>query len=74
LRALMSPARITSHAAALYEQHGEGELYLTPAETVHHYGSLLPDALIEQHLEWRYSVAWRRPEATAREPVRHNSL
>ena len=61
LRALVSPPRITPQAAALYERHGAGELYLTPPETVRAYRALLSDALIEQHLEWRYSVVWRRP-------------
>jgi 2-polyprenyl-3-methyl-5-hydroxy-6-metoxy-1,4-benzoquinol methylase len=59
-RALVSPPRITREAAALYERHGAGELYLTPTETIRAYRALLPNALIERHLEWRYSAVWRR--------------
>ena len=65
LRALVSPSRITPQAAALYERHGAGELYLTPPETHRAYRALLPDALIEQHLEWRYSVVWSRQRAAS---------
>ena len=68
-RELLSPPRITAQAAALYERHGAGELYLTPPETIRAYRELLPDARVEQHLEWRYSVVWSRPRAGAQHPA-----
>ena len=46
--------------AALYDAHGEGEVYLEPEQVAPAYSSLLPGALVFQHLEWRYSVVWRR--------------
>jgi hypothetical protein len=72
-RALLSPSRITPQAAALYERHGAGELYLTPPETVRAYRALLPNALVERHLEWRYSVVWRRPRAGAQHAGEHRA-
>jgi hypothetical protein len=45
----------------LYERHGEGEVYLRPGEVAPAYRALLPGARIEHHLDWRYSVVWRRP-------------
>lgn len=48
---------------ALYDKHGDGEAYLTPAEIAEAYAPLLPGARIEHHLEWRSSVVWERPAA-----------
>ena len=62
-RALVTPPRIPPQVAALYQRHGADELYLTPPETVREYRALLPEALIERNLEWRYSVVWRRQRA-----------
>jgi SAM-dependent methyltransferase len=47
--------------AALYREHGRGERYLTPRNAKHAYIELLPGARVVFHLEWRYSVIWRRP-------------
>ncbi len=47
--------------ASLYEAHGTGEKYLTPSEAEREYRLLLPAARIENHMEWRYTVVWRRP-------------
>lgn len=63
LRRLLTPSRISSRVASLYAQHGIGESYLTPERVVAEYQAILPDARIEQHLEWRYSVIWTRPSA-----------
>ena len=47
---------------ALYREHGRGERYLTPAEAARSYRGLLPGARVIYHLEWRYTVVWRRDE------------
>ena len=49
--------------AALYRAHGRGERYLTPAEAVRAYAELLPGSRVAHHLEWRYTVVWRREAA-----------
>ena len=46
--------------AALYREHGRGERYLTPAGAVRVYRELLPGARVRHHLEWRYTLVWRR--------------
>lgn len=61
LRRLVAPSRITRRVAALYEEHGAGEAYLRPGEVAPAYRAFLPDARVEHHLEWRYSVVWTRP-------------
>lgn len=52
----------TSSIDALYERHGAGERYLRPREVDSAYRELLPGARVLHHLEWRYSVVWRRPD------------
>jgi 2-polyprenyl-3-methyl-5-hydroxy-6-metoxy-1,4-benzoquinol methylase len=47
--------------AALYHEHGAGERYLRPAEAERAYRELLPGARVVHHLEWRYTMLWRRP-------------
>jgi 2-polyprenyl-3-methyl-5-hydroxy-6-metoxy-1,4-benzoquinol methylase len=46
--------------ASLYERHGRTERYLTPAEAARGWTRLLPGSRVSQHLEWRYTVTWRR--------------
>jgi hypothetical protein len=59
-RRLITRSGIAARVAALYDAHGEGEVYLEPKEVARAYSSLLPGAQVLQHLEWRYSVVWRR--------------
>lgn len=47
---------------AAYRDHGRGEAYLRPDELAARFQPLLPGARIREHLLWRYSVVWRRPE------------
>jgi 2-polyprenyl-3-methyl-5-hydroxy-6-metoxy-1,4-benzoquinol methylase len=47
--------------AALYAAHGAGERYLRPAEAERIYRELLPGSRVVHHLEWRYTMLWRRP-------------
>jgi 2-polyprenyl-3-methyl-5-hydroxy-6-metoxy-1,4-benzoquinol methylase len=49
--------------AALYEAHGAGEEYLPASGVANVYRDILPGAQIHLHLEWRYTVIWRRPTA-----------
>ena len=53
-------AQVNPVVAALYEKHGQGEVYLTPDEVADAYASVLPGAQVEHHLQWRYSIIWRR--------------
>ncbi len=46
----------------LYDRHGAGEVYLTPAEVRRTYPELLPGVKLEQHADWRYSAIWTRPQ------------
>ncbi|HKP76523.1 MAG TPA: class I SAM-dependent methyltransferase [Longimicrobiaceae bacterium] len=47
--------------ARLYERHSAGEVYLRPHEVARAYAELLPGARVVHHLEWRYTVTWRKP-------------
>jgi len=70
-RRLVMRSRIAPPVAALYDAHGEGEVYLEPAQVAPAYSMLLPGARVFQHLEWRYSVVWRRgrpAEVAGRDP------
>ena len=62
IRALRFLRRVPANpvVAALYEKHGQGEVYLTPDEVAGAYASMLPGARVEHHLQWRYSIIWRR--------------
>ena len=60
-RRLVTRSGIARPVAALYDAHGEGEVYLKPAQVEAAYSDLLPGAEVFQHLEWRYSVVWHRP-------------
>jgi len=44
-----------------YNAHGAGERYLDAREVAPAYRALLPGATMRLHLEWRYTVEWRRP-------------
>jgi len=61
VRATGGRSRRVRAVERLYRQHGAREQYLSPAETEHVYTSALPGCRIIHHLEWRYSVIWRRP-------------
>jgi 2-polyprenyl-3-methyl-5-hydroxy-6-metoxy-1,4-benzoquinol methylase len=52
-----TPSRVV---AALYEAHGADEQYLTTSCVAPTYRELLPTAQVFLHLEWRYTVLWRR--------------
>ena len=45
----------------LYGRHSAGEVYLRPDEVARAYAELLPGARVVHHLEWRYTVIWRKP-------------
>jgi SAM-dependent methyltransferase len=47
--------------AALYEAHGSEEEYLQASDVASVYRAILPDARVDLHLEWRYTVVWQRP-------------
>lgn len=46
-----------------WEEHGEGEVYLTPAEVRGMCRKYLPGALVRRHLLWRYTVVWSKRDA-----------
>jgi 2-polyprenyl-3-methyl-5-hydroxy-6-metoxy-1,4-benzoquinol methylase len=46
--------------AALYEAHGTDEAYLPASRVASVYRRLLDGARVSLHLEWRYTVVWRR--------------
>ena len=50
---------------ALYEAHGADEQYLNERDVELIYRRLLPGSRVELHLEWRYTIVWERPGATA---------
>jgi SAM-dependent methyltransferase len=52
---------LDAEVAALYEEHGRGETYLTPDEARAAYAARLPGARVLHHAGWRYSVVWRAP-------------
>jgi 2-polyprenyl-3-methyl-5-hydroxy-6-metoxy-1,4-benzoquinol methylase len=58
---VLSATRAGSWVRRLYDEHGAGEEYLTPAEAEAAYAALLPHARVVHHLAWRYSVIWQRP-------------
>ena len=64
LRLFLKPHSRSRAVAKLYERHGRGETYLTPAEAEDVYGRLLPGARIRHHVDWRYSAVWVRPAAS----------
>ena len=49
----------------LYEAHGADEQYLNERDVELIYRRLLPGSRVELHLEWRYTIVWERPGATA---------
>jgi SAM-dependent methyltransferase len=50
---------------AAWAEHGRGERYLTMREAEAWTNALLPGALTVRHLQWRYTVVWRRPGTIA---------
>lgn len=59
----LRPDEHSAEVRQLYEHHGATERYLTMSEVRRIFPSLLPGAEIRHHLEWRYSVIWRKPAA-----------
>ena len=49
----------TREVGALYDEHSVGEKYLSASDVESAYRSLLPDATVVNHIEWRYTVIWR---------------
>jgi 2-polyprenyl-3-methyl-5-hydroxy-6-metoxy-1,4-benzoquinol methylase len=43
-----------------WDDHGQGETYLTIGQARALFGELLPGAEVRGHLLWRYSVVWRK--------------
>ena len=62
VRELVSWSAVPPDVVASYRMHGDGESYLDVADVASAYGSLLPSAFVLVHLEWRYSVVWKRSE------------
>lgn len=63
VRQLVTPVRMTRRVAAAYAAHGANERYLAADEVEAAYRPLLANAHVQHHLEWRYTVVWRRPPA-----------
>jgi len=61
LRRVLARSASSPQLAALYGAHGKDEVYLSPEAVAPAYAALLPGASVHLHLEWRYTVAWRRP-------------
>jgi len=53
----------------LYLAHGASERYLEPHEVAAAYRDLLAGATVAHHLEWRYTVCWRRPAVRRPSPA-----
>jgi 2-polyprenyl-3-methyl-5-hydroxy-6-metoxy-1,4-benzoquinol methylase len=55
--------RIRDRAAvrSAWRDHGRGERYLTIEDARNLARRLLPSARVHRHLQWRYTVVWRRP-------------
>ena len=60
MRGLISPPGDSLAVRQSYAAHGIGETYLRPNEVANAYAPFVSRARILQHLEWRYSVVWRR--------------
>jgi len=45
---------------AAWEEHGQRDVYLTLSQIRQYCAALLPDAQVQRHLLWRYSVVWRK--------------
>jgi 2-polyprenyl-3-methyl-5-hydroxy-6-metoxy-1,4-benzoquinol methylase len=62
--------RLRERAAvrAAWDEHGREERYLTMAEVAVWCRAYLPGARIIRHLQWRYTVVWRKPTATHLSP------
>jgi 2-polyprenyl-3-methyl-5-hydroxy-6-metoxy-1,4-benzoquinol methylase len=63
--ARLRAGRLRERAAlrAAWDEHGRGERYLTMAEVGVWCRAHLPGARIVRHLQWRYTVVWRKPGA-----------
>jgi len=57
---VLEPASTARALRSAYEAHGRGEVYLTPREADLQFHRLLPDAYVQHHIAWRYSVVWVR--------------
>lgn len=63
LRLVPGAGMVRPTVAALYAEHGAGESYLHASEVAKAYRGLLPAARVYLHLQWRYTVVWRRDAA-----------
>ena len=59
---LLPGKRPSSAIVDLYDAHGAGEEYLLASKVADAYRELLPAARTYLHLEWRYTVVWRRAD------------
>jgi hypothetical protein len=48
-----------------WAEHGRHETYLKPRDVLALRDEYLPGALVRRHLLWRYTMVWRKPEASA---------
>lgn len=53
--------RVPGKLRQAYWRHGQNETYLTIDEVHRVVREELPDARVQAHLLWRYSVIWRKP-------------
>jgi SAM-dependent methyltransferase len=63
LRLLHTGRLRTSPAVrAAWDEHGQHDSYLTVPQVRDICAALLPGARVRQHLLWRYSLVWKKPE------------
>lgn len=48
---------------AAWANHGQHDIYLTPAQIRRACAGILPGASVRRHLLWRYSLVWHKPAA-----------
>ncbi len=54
----------TAESRAAWDAHGHDERYPTVDDVRRVCADLLPGVQVTRHLLWRYSLVWRKPEAT----------
>jgi hypothetical protein len=50
-------------ARRAWREHGTTDRYLTMPQVRSLYGAFMPGAVIRRHVDWRYSVVWRKAAA-----------
>lgn len=48
---------------AAWDEHGRDEQYMTMTEVAAWSRALLPGSAVYRHLQWRYTVVWRKPDS-----------